>query len=351
MTLDELPLQEVSERHKFDVGRLTTFLQSRIEDFGADLEVRQFEGGASNPTFLLTTQASTGTRRFVLRKKPPGKILGSAHQVEREFKAMHALIGTDIPVPVMRTLCEDPDAIGTNFYVMDFLEGRVFRDGSLPGVAPQERAAIFAELNATLAKLHKVDVDAVGLSDFGRPSGYFERQLSRWSKQYRAAQTEEIASMERLLEELPKRLPADTSTGIAHGDYRLGNVMFHPTEPRLIAVLDWELSTLGHPLADIGYNCLMWNMPSEEFGYVMSGGGLPDGIPTESDYVASYCEHSGRGGIDDLNFYVAFAAFRIAAISQGIYRRVLDGVASTNREAINQTAERAELALELLHRP
>jgi len=351
MKLDELPLQEISERHKFDLGRLDKFLQPRIDDFGSDLEVLQFEGGASNPTFLLTTNSSAGTRRFVLRKKPPGKILASAHQVEREFKAMSALASTDIPVPVMRTLCEDPDVIGTNFYVMEFLEGRVFRDAALPGIEPKDRASIYDELNATLAKLHKVDVDAVGLSDFGRPSGYFERQLARWTKQYRNAQTEEIPSMERLLEELPKRLPTDTSTGIAHGDYRLGNVMFHPTEPRLIAVLDWELSTLGHPLADIGYNCLMWNMPSHEFGCVFGDDGIAQGIPTEAEYVAAYCARSGRSGIEDLNFYVGFAAFRIAAISQGVYRRTLDGIASTDREAINEAGQYAKLALELLHRP
>ncbi len=351
MTLDELPLQEVSERHKMDLDRLDKFLQPRIDGFGSGLEVLQFEGGASNPTFLLTTHSSGSTRRFVLRKKPPGKILASAHQVEREFKAMSALASTDIPVPVMRTLCEDPDVIGTNFYVMDFLEGRVFRDAALPGMEPNERAAIYDELNATLAKLHKVDVDAVGLGDFGRPSGYFERQLARWTKQYRNAQTEEIPSMEKLLEELPKRLPTDTSCGIAHGDYRLGNVMFHPTEPRLVAVLDWELATLGHPLADIGYNCLMWNMPSHEFGCVFDDNGVADGIPSEAEYVAAYCARSGRSGIEDLNFYVGFAAFRIAAISQGIYRRTLDGIASTDREAINQAGERAELALELLNRP
>lgn len=351
MTLDELPLQEISERHKFDLGRLDKFLQPRIDDFGSDLEVLQFAGGASNPTFLLTTHSSSGTRRFVLRKKPPGKILASAHQVEREFRAMSALASTDIPVPVMRTLCEDADVIGTNFYVMNFLEGRIFRDAALPGIEPKERASIYDELNATLAKLHKVDVDAVGLSDFGRRSGYFERQLGRWTKQYRIAQTEEIPGMERLLEELPKRLPTETSTGIAHGDYRLGNVMFHPTEPKLIAVLDWELSTLGHPLADIGYNCLMWNMPSPEFGYVFDDEGIAEGIPTEAEYVAAYCARSGRSGIEDLNFYVGFAAFRIAAISQGIYRRTLDGIASTDREAINEAGQYAKLALELLHRP
>lgn len=350
MTLENLPLREVSERHRFDINRLDDFLQSQIDDFGSGLEVLQFEGGASNPTFLLTTQASSGTRRYVLRKKPPGKILSSAHQVEREFRAMKALADTDVPVPVMRALCEDSDIIGTNFYVMDFLAGRVPREASLPDMTPKERTAVFSELSETLARLHSVDVEAVGLTDFGRPTGYFERQLARWTKQYRNAQTDEIESMERLLEELPKRLPTDDSTGIAHGDYRLGNIMLDPSEPKLIAVLDWELATIGHPLADVGYCCLMWNMENEEFGNLVGLDWKALGIPTEAEFVADYCRRTGRTHIEDLNFYIAFAAFRLAAISQGVYRRILDGNASTDREANNGASRMADLSLEVLHR-
>lgn len=350
MSIDDLPLIEVSERHSFDTGRLHEYLRSEIDDFGTDLKVLQFEGGASNPTFLLTTESSAGPRRFVLRKKPPGKILASAHQVEREYRAMTALLPTDVPVPRMRTLCEDPGLIGTNFYVMDFLEGRVFRDATLPGLTPEERTVIYDELNATLAKLHAVDVEAVGLSDFGRPTGYFERQLARWTKQYRNAQTDDIPSMERLLEELPERLPNETTSGIAHGDYRLGNVMYHPTEPRLIAVLDWELATIGHPLADLGYNCLMWNLESADFGSLLNIDPASSGIPTEAEFVDAYCRRTGRDHIEDLDFYVGFAAFRLAAISQGVYRRYLDGLGTTDRKAKNGAEQLADKALSLLHR-
>ena len=242
---DGLPVTEVAPKQRFDEAALEAFLRRTVEGFAGEMRVRQFQGGASNPTFLV----SAGERRYVLRKKPPGQLLASAHQVDREYRIMKALEGTGVPVPHMRVLCDDPSVIGTAFYVMDFLPGRIFRDAALPDQAPAERAAIYDELNATLAKLHKVDFNAVGLSDFGRAGGYFERQLARWIKQYRGAETEHIPEMEALIAELPARLPADDSVSIAHGDYRLENVMFHPTEPRLIAVLDWELSTIGHPLA------------------------------------------------------------------------------------------------------
>ena len=314
------------------------------------MQVRQFQGGASNPTFLLTTQGASGPLRYVLRKKPPGVLLASAHQVDREYRIMKALGGTGVPVPVMRVLCDDADIIGTSFYVMDYLEGRVFREATLPDQTPAERAAIYDELNATLAKLHQVDYEAVGLGDYGRPSGYFERQVSRWTQQYRGAETEPCPAMEELISILPARLPKDPSVSIAHGDYRLENVMFHPTEPRLIAVLDWELSTIGHPLADVGYNCFMWHNDSPGWGSLLGVDFAATGIPTEADYVSAYCRRTGRAGIDDLNFYIAFGAFRLASISQGVYRRVLSGSVASEREAINGCPHLAEMALELLRR-
>jgi aminoglycoside phosphotransferase (APT) family kinase protein len=342
-------LGDVAPAHRFDERRLEAWLRAAMPDFGDDLSVRQFQGGASNPTFLLTAQSAHGPRRYVLRKKPPGQLLASAHQVDREYRVMKALGQTDVPVPVMRALCEDEAVIGTAFYVMDFLEGRIFRDATLPGLAPAERAAVYDELNATLAKLHKVDYAAVGLADYGRPGGYFERQVGRWTKQYRGAETEVIPAMEQLIAELPGRIPAGDEVTIAHGDYRLENVMFHPTEPRLIAVLDWELSTLGHPLADIAYNAFLWRSDSPSWGTLQGVDFATSGIPTMEAYVAAYCRRTGRDGIDDFAFYLAFSIFRLASISQGVYRRILAGNASTMREAVNGTPHLAETSLAILH--
>jgi aminoglycoside phosphotransferase (APT) family kinase protein len=338
-------LAEVAPAHRFDAARLEAWLQRAVPGFGGGLAVRQFQGGASNPTFLLTTDAG----RYVLRKKPPGQLLASAHQVDREYKVMRALADTDVPVPRMRVLCDDPEVIGTAFYVMDFLEGRIFRDAALPGLERAERAAIYDELNATLAKLHKVDWAAVGLSDYGRHGGYFERQIARWIKQYRGAETEPIPAMERLIAELPGRIPADDPVTIAHGDYRLENTMFHPTEPRLIAVLDWELSTLGHPLADLAYNCFLWHSDSPGWGSLKGVDFAASGIPTERAYRDAYLARSGRGDVADWPFYLAFSVFRLASISQGVYARVLAGNASSTREAVNGTPHLAETALALLH--
>ncbi len=344
---DALPVSPVAEKHRFDEGRLAAYLKEAIPDFGAGLDVRQFQGGASNPTFLLT--AGDG-RRYVLRKKPPGQLLASAHQVDREYRVMKALGETDVPVPRMRCLCEDADIIGTSFYVMDFLDGRIFRDATLPGLSRAERAAIYDDLNATLAKLHKVDFNVIGLGDYGKPGDYFERQIGRWIKQYRGAETEHIPEMEALIEALPGLIPADRSIAIAHGDYRLENVMFHPTEPRLIAVLDWELSTLGHPLADIAYNGFLWHSESPSWGSLVGVDFATTGIPTEADYVAAYCRRTGRDGIPDWNFYLAFGIFRLASISQGVYKRVLDGVVASDRPAINGTQALARKSLEILNR-
>jgi aminoglycoside phosphotransferase (APT) family kinase protein len=251
----------------------------------------------------------------------------------------------------MRHLCQDATIIGTPFYVMDFLEGRIFRDATLPGLTREERATIYDELNATLAKLHQVDYVARGLADFGRASGYFERQVARWIKQYRGAESEHIPAMEQLITELPGMIPADQSVSIAHGDYRLENTMFHPTKPQLIAVLDWELCTIGHPLADIAYNCFLWHSEGQSWGSLLGVDFESSGIPTEKEYVAAYCRRTGRVGIENWNFYLAFGVFRLASISQGVYRRVLNGIAPSDRPAVNGTPRLSEQALELLHRP
>ncbi len=342
--MTELPIRDVVPAHRFDEARLAAWMTANVDGYQGPLRVQQFQGGASNPTFLLT--AGDG-HLYVLRKKPPGQLLSSAHQVDREYRVMKALSG-HIPVPVMRALCEDPEVIGATFYVMDYLEGRIFRDATLPGLEPAERAAIYDDLNATLAKLHGVDFEAVGLGDYGRPGNYFERQVARWTRQYRDAQTEEIPAMEALIAELPGRIPADQSVTIAHGDYRLENVMYHPTEPRIIAVLDWELSTIGHPLADIAYNGFIWRSHSPGWGSLDGVDFAASGIPTEEAYVAAYCRRTGREAIADWPFYMAFGIFRLASISQGVYRRILGGNASTEREAINGTPTLAEQSLGIL---
>jgi len=326
-TRDEVT--EVRKAHVFDVDALAAYLGRHLEGFRGPLAVRQFKGGQSNPTFLL----EAGGRRYVLRKKPPGKLLASAHQVDREYRVMRALAGTGVPVPRMHLLCEDDAVIGAAFYVMDFLAGRIFRDAQLPDLAPAERAAIYDDMNAVLARLHQVDYTAVGLADFGRPGGYIPRQIARWTKQYRAAETGTIAAMERLIAWLPAHIPAGDETCIAHGDFRLENSIFHPTEPRMIALIDWELATLGHPLADLAYNCLPYHMQNPDLGTLVDADFAASGIPSEEAYVAAYCRRTGRPGIGDWGFYLAFSLFRLAAIVQGVYKRALDGNASSETAA------------------
>ncbi len=344
VTSTDPPVRDVVEKHRFDEAKLHAWLRERVPEVGARLDVKQFQGGASNPTFLLTGEDGA---RYVLRKKPPGQLLSSAHQVDREYRAMKALEG-HIPVPKMRALCDDADVIGTAFYVMDYLQGRIFRDASLPGMTPAERGAIYDDLNATLAKLHKVDFEAVGLGDYGRPGNYFERQVARWTRQYRDAATDPIPAMDALIEKLPARIPSDQSVSIAHGDYRLENVMYHPTEPRIVAVLDWELSTIGHPLADIAYNAFIWRSHSPSWGSLDGVDLKAAGIPTEAEYVAKYCERTGRQEIEDWPFLMAFSIFRLASISQGVYARTLAGVLASEREAINGCPPLAEQALAIL---
>jgi len=313
---------EVRDNHRFDPAPLEAWFRANVESPAEPITLSQFNKGASNPTFLLTA----GEKRWVLRKKPPGELLASAHQVEREYRVMSALGGVGFPVPRMRALCEDVSVVGTAFYVMDFLEGRIFRDARLPGMSPAERTAIYDNLVDTLARLHAVDFAGIGLADYGRPGSYFKRQIDRWTKQYRGAQTEEIPEMERLIAELPHRVPDSDETSIAHGDYRLENVMFHPTEPRIIAVLDWELSTIGHPLADIAYVCILYHSRSESWGTLDGIDIAAAGIPSEAQLVDAYCRRTGRDGIPAFNAYLAFSMFRLASIGQGVFKRNMMGI-------------------------
>lgn len=310
-------LGEVSDKHRFDEVTLDCWLAANVDGYSGGLSVRQFAGGASNPTFLLHTE----TEKFVLRKRPPWQLLASAHQVNREYRLMAALGATDVPVPVMRGLCQDETVIGTSFYVMNDLQGRIFRDARLPDLEPSERSAIYDSLGETMARLHHVDWQAVGLADFGKPGNYFERQIARWSRQYRETDLSPIPAMEQLIEELPRRIPADASVAIAHGDFRLENMMFHPVEPRIIAVLDWELSTIGHPLADLGYSAFLWHSHNPSWGTLDGVDLTASGIPGEAEWVEVDRRRTGRGPIEDFDFILAFSIFRLAAISHGVHAR------------------------------
>ena len=294
-----LPVGEIAPAHRFDVEALDRYLRDVVPDFGDGLEVHQFQGGASNPTFLLVTQGVHGAvRRYVLRKKPPGVLLASAHQVDREYAAMRALRATNVPVPNARILCQDAAIIGTDFYVMDFVPGRILMDASLPGVSALDRAAIYDDFGAALARLHQVDFAAVGLSEWARPGDFIDRQISRFTKQYRAAETDPIAAMEALIEELPKAAPPDRRTAIVHGDFKLGNMIFHPTEPRLMAVLDWELATVGDPLADLAFSALPWHRGASAGRNPSPGqSGVGSGIPhRKPPMCAPYCWRNRRRG-------------------------------------------------------
>ena len=317
--------KDVAESHRFDEARLAAWMEANVEGYQGPLEVRQFKGGQSNPTYQLVTP----TKKYVMRRKPPGKLLPSAHAVDREYKVITALYPTGFPVAKSYGLCTDDEVIGTWFYVMDMVEGRILWDQSLPEYQPAERHAIFMAKLKTLADLHNTDVEAVGLSDFGRPGNYFGRQVDRWSKQYRASETDKIETIDKLMDWLPQTLPSDDQTSIVHGDYRLDNMVLHATEPRVVAVLDWELSTLGEPLADFTYFLMNWVNGSISQ--------IPDlkahGIPTLDEYVAEYCRLTGRDGLPDLNWYFAYNGFRLAGILQGIVGRVRDGTANSPQAA------------------
>jgi aminoglycoside phosphotransferase (APT) family kinase protein len=328
----------VEERHRIDVASLEKFLGFRLA------KVEQFKGGQSNPTYKLSAQDG---RAFALRRKPPGKLLPSAHAVDREFRVIEALSKVQFPVAKPHVLCEDDSVIGTAFYVMDYVEGRVLWDQSLPGMTKAERGEIWDELNRVISLLHEIDFRAVGLEGFGKPGNYIERQIARWTKQYQASETERVEAMNNLIEWLPKNIPPSAATTVVHGDYRLDNAIFHPSEPRILAVLDWELSTLGDPLADFAYHCMSWHIPPGQFRGI-AGLDLPAlGIPSESEYIRRYCERTGRSGINQSHwdFYIAYNLFRIAAILQGILKRVVDGTAASAhaRDAGSRAKPMAEL--------
>lgn len=324
--------REVREEHRIDEARLAAYLAESIDRFAGPLTVKQFKGGQSNPTYLI--EAASGS--YVLRRKPPGKLLKSAHAVDREFRIISALHAAGFPVPRPWLLCEDDAVIGTAFFVMDFVAGRILWELDLPGMQPAERTAIYDDMNRTIARLHSLDYKALGLEDFGKPGNYFGRQISRWSKQYRASATQKIPSMNKLMEWLPENIPANDASSIVHGDFRLDNLILHPVEPRIIAVLDWELSTIGHPIGDFTYHLMAWQMP--EIGFGSAGLTHCDlhalGIPDEDSYVEQYCQRTDlHNGIADREFYAAYNLFRLAAILQGIAGRVRDGTASSDHAA------------------
>jgi aminoglycoside phosphotransferase (APT) family kinase protein len=320
----------VSERQKFDAAALQTYMREHIPGFSGGLQFEQFKGGQSNPTFKL----STPTQRFVLRTKPgpAAKLLASAHAIDREFRVMDALNKAGFPAPRQYVLCTDEAVIGRAFYLMECVDGRVLWDQSLPGMSAEERAAYYDEMNRVMAQLHTIDYAAIGLQDYGKPGNYFVRQIDRWTKQYRASETEKIDAMDKLIDWLPNNIPHGDETSIVHGDYRLDNMIFHPTEPRILAILDWELSTLGHPLADFSYHCMSWHIPPGQFRGI---GGLDHkalGIPSEAGYIAKYCERTGKTvRQEDFSFYLAYNMFRMAGILQGIMKRYVDGTASSEQ--------------------
>ncbi len=331
--------KDVADALAFDADRLARYLADHIAGFAGPLTVRQFKGGQSNPTYLLMTPQ----RRYVLRRKPPGKLLPSAHAVDREYKVISALHPTGFPVARPYLLCEDDSVIGTMFYVIDYVEGRIFWDGALPGLEPAERGAIYDAMNQTLARLHGIDYAKIGLSDYGKAGSYTARQIARWSKQYEASQTEPIVEMDKLIAWLPGHAPREERAAIVHGDFRIDNLIFHPSEPRVLAVLDWELSTIGDPLADFTYHLMQWQMPA--IGTIGSGSLLGEdlaalGIPAMEDYVASYCRRTGHDATPDMDYYAAYNFFRLAAILQGIVGRVRDGTAASADAAQNATAVR-----------
>lgn len=316
----------MTDTQTLDTEAVAAYLARHIEGFEGPVEAEKFAVGQSNPTFLLRTP----TRNYVLRRKPPGKLLKSAHAVDREFRVQSALAGTDVPVPRMYHLCEDESVIGSMFYVMEHIDGVNHQLPTLPDLPREARGPILDEMGRVLAALHEVDIDAVGLSDYGPPGNYYERQIARWTKQYRASQTMDVPAMEALIERLPKEMPPDDGQRtLVHGDYRIDNMIFERGGPRCLAVLDWELSTIGHPYADLAAVIMQWQMPPGPEGRGMAGiDRAAEGLPTDEEFIARYCARRGISGIDNFGFYLAFNFFRMAGIIQGVLKRALDGNAS-----------------------
>jgi aminoglycoside phosphotransferase (APT) family kinase protein len=339
----------VAPQHAFDVAKLAAFMRERVRGFEGELSVEQFKGGQSNPTFLLTS----GGHRYVMRRKPPGELLPSAHAVEREFRVIEALAATEVPVARAHALCEDPSVIGTPFYVMDCVDGRILWDPTLPGMSAPERAAHYDDMNRVIAALHRVDPTAIGLADYGKPGHYIERQVARWTRQYRASETERIEAADALIDWLPRHVPPAGEARIVHGDYRLDNVIFHPSQPRILAVLDWELSTLGDPLADFAYHCMRWHLPPPAG---LAGADLAAlGIPSEGEYRRRYLDRCGRTrepNTDEWTYYIVFNMFRLVGILQGVAARALQGNASSAQaiETGKRTRPLAEQAWALAQR-
>ena len=331
-----------------DTDALCAYLETSIDGFSGPLTAEKFPGGQSNPTYRI--DAASGA--YVLRRKPPGKLLKSAHAVDREFRVMSALAGSKVPVPTMRILCEDEQVIGSMFYLMDYLDGDIYWNAALPELDPERRSAMYDNMNQLLADLHNVDVEAVGLSGYGKPGNYFARQLDRWTKQYRASETQRLEPVETLISYLEANLPEDDGqVCLVHGDFRLDNMMFAKGGTDIIALLDWELSTLGHPYADLAYQCMQWRLPGSA---AIPGLGDVDrealGNPSEKDYVRRYCERRGISAIDDWVFYLAFSFFRLSAILQGVYKRALDGNASNDKakQLGGMTAPLAQMGVQVV---
>ncbi|MCO5108280.1 MAG: phosphotransferase family protein [Burkholderiaceae bacterium] len=343
----------VPERHRVDAGALAAWLRDRVPDFSGPLTIELFKGGQSNPTYRLSTPRAA----YVMRAKPGpvAKLLPSAHAIEREYRVLAALAGTGIPVARVYALCEDESVIGRAFYVMEYVDGRVLWEQSLPGMSNAGRSAIYDEMNRVIAALHSIDYAAIGLADYGKPGNYFARQIGRWSKQYQASETEPIEAMNRLIEWLPQHVPAGDETSIVHGDYRLDNLIFDREQPRIRAILDWELSTLGHPLADFSYHCMAWHIAPGQFRGIAGLDHAALGIPGERAYVETYCRRTGRDPAATLanwDFYLAYNMFRLAAILQGIMKRAVDGTASSAQalEAGRRARPLAEMGWEIAQR-
>ncbi|RHW22091.1 phosphotransferase [Pseudomonas jilinensis] len=341
--MSEATLIDVLPAHRFDEAKLAAYLKGRLPDVEKGIGIKQFQGGQSNPTF----QLQIGEKRYVLRKKPPGKLLPSAHMVEREYQVINALGETGVPVPKARLLCEDPEVIGTNFYIMDHVEGRVYSHPLLEKVAIEQRLPIHRSMIETMAKLHNVDWRAVGLEGYGKPEGYVARQIKRWGGQFEASRTGDMPSMDALMAWLPEHAPKDDFTTIAHGDFRIGNLILHPSEPQVVAILDWELATLGHPLSDLAYCCLPYHQSAALEGMRgLKGLDLKaHNVPEEQQVLDWYCEFTGRSNVPDWNFFLAFSLFRLAAIVQGVYHRALQGNAS-NADAL-EVGKRASLLADI----